>query len=57
MELDANFTDALYAMAAAQKKIQNYESALEYLDKVLELNPDFIHARALKKLILNKYIN
>lgn len=55
LELDENFVDALYAMAAALKKIEKYQEALFYLDKVLELNPDFIHARALKKLILNKY--
>jgi len=56
LELDPNFIDALFAMAAAQKKLENYNKALEYLDKVLELQPDFIHARALKKLILNKYL-
>ena len=56
LELDPNFINALFAMAAAQKKIENYSNALEYLDKVLELQPDFIHARALKKLILNKYL-
>ena len=56
LELDPNFVDALYAMAAAQKKIENYSEALKYLDRVLKLSPDFIHARALKKLIENKYI-
>ena len=56
LELDPNFINALFAMAAAQKKLENYNKALEYLDKVLELQPDFIHARALKKLILNKYL-
>jgi tetratricopeptide (TPR) repeat protein len=56
LELDPNFAEALYAMAAAQKKIENYNEALVYLDRVLELQPDFIHARALKKLILNKYL-
>ncbi len=55
--LDPNFVDAIFAMAAAQKKLENYNKALEYLDKVLKLQPDFIHAKALKKLILNKYIN
>lgn len=55
IELDANFVDALYAMAAALKKQEKYKECLVYLDKVLELQPDFIHARALKKLILQKY--
>ena len=56
LELDANFAEALYAMAAALKKLEKYNEALIYLDRVLELQPDFIHARALKKLILNKYL-
>ena len=56
IELDNNFVQALYAMAAAQKKVENYQEALIYLDKTLSLEPDFIHAKALKKLILQKYI-
>lgn len=56
LELDENFVDALFAMAAALKKIEKYQEALKYLDRVLELNSDFIHARALKKLIQTKYL-
>ena len=56
LELDSNFIDALFAMAAAQKKLENYNEALNFLDKLLELQPDSIHAKALKKLILNKYL-
>ena len=56
LELDENFAEALYAMAAAQKKVEHYNEAIKYLDRVLELQPDFIHAKALKKLILNKYL-
>lgn len=56
LELDENFAEALYAMAAAQKKLENFENALKYLERVLELQPDFIHAKALKKLIENKYL-
>ena len=56
IELDENFVSALYALAAAEKKLENYEQALKYLDKAIEIEPDFIHAKALKKLILNKYI-
>ena len=56
LELDPNFSEALYAMAAALKKLERYQEALTYLEKVLELQPDFIHARALKKLILQKYV-
>lgn len=56
LELDPKFIDALYAMAALQKKLENYHAALEYLEKLLQLEPDAVNARALKKLILQKYI-
>lgn len=56
LELDDKFVDAMFAMAAAQKKLENYHKALEYLEKLLEIEPDAIHAKALKKLILQKYI-
>jgi len=48
--------DALFAMAAAQKKIGNYNQAIEYLDRLLSVEPDAIQAKALKKLILTKYL-
>lgn len=56
LELDPNFIDALYALAAAYKKIEKYNEAIIYLDKLLELQPDSIHAKALKKLIMDKYL-
>ena len=56
LKLDDKFIDAFYAMAAAHKKLGNYHKALEYLEKLLELEPEAVHARALKKLILQKYI-
>ena len=56
IELDPKFTNAYFAMGAALKKIGKYQEALVCLDKVLELQPDFVHARALKKLILQKYL-
>lgn len=56
LELDENFLDALYAMAAAQKKLENYDKALEYLDRLLGIEPEAINARALKKLIETKYL-
>lgn len=56
LELDPNFVEALYAMAAAQKKLENYNEALIYLDRLLKLEPEAVHARALKKLIENKYL-
>ena len=56
LSLDENFAEALYAMGAAQKKIENYQKAIEYLDKAINIQPDAIHAKALKKLILSKYL-
>lgn len=56
LSIDKNFIDALYAMAAAQKKLNNYELAMKYLDRLLLIEPDAINARALKKLLLQKYI-
>ena len=56
LALDEKFLDALFAIAAAHKKLGNYQTALEYLDKLIELEPDAINARALKKLLLQKYI-
>ena len=56
LELDENFIDALYTMAVAQMKIKRYEDSLKYLDKLLAIEPDGINSRALKKLLLKKYI-
>ena len=56
LELDENFIDALYAMAAAKKRIGDYHAALVYLERLLKIQPDSIWAKALKKLILQKYI-
>lgn len=56
LELDPKFIDALYAMAAAYKKLGEYAKAVIYLDKLLEIEPEAIQARALKKLLLQKYI-
>lgn len=56
LELDEKFIDALFAMAAAKKKLEKYSEALEYLNKLLDIEPDAIQAKALKKLIENKYL-
>ena len=39
-----------------EKKAKDYHKSLEYLEKLLKIQPDAIHARALKKLLLQKYI-
>lgn len=56
LEQDEKFLDALYAMAAAQKKLGNYQIAIDYLDRLLAIEPEAINARALKKLLLQKYV-
>ena len=56
IELDSKFQDAYYAMAAAYKKLGDYHKTLEYLEKLLVVEPQHIYGRALKKLILQKYI-
>jgi len=56
LELDPKFIDALFAMAAAYKKLEDYHKSLEYLEKLLQIEPDAVNAKALKKLILQKYI-
>ena len=56
LELDNNFADALYALAAAYKKLEDYHKCLEYIEKLLQISPDHVYAKALKKLILQKYI-
>ena len=56
LELDEKFIDAMYALAAAHKKLGNYHEALKHLDNLLEIEPEAINARALKKLLLQKYI-
>lgn len=55
-ELDNKFVDAYYYSAVVQKKLGSYEDALISLDKVLAIQPYAVHSRALKKLILQKYI-
>lgn len=56
VELDNKFVDALYYLAVVKMKLKDYKSAVENLDKVLATEPDAIHSRALKKLILQKYL-
>ena len=56
LELDPKFADAMYAMAAAYKKLEDYHKTLEYLEQLLQISPDHVFGRALKKLILQKYI-
>ena len=54
--LDPKFIDAYFAIAAIQKNLGQYADAIKNLDKILELEPMAVNAKALKKLILAKYI-
>ena len=56
LDLDEKFLEAMYAIAAAHKKLGNYKLAVEYLDKLLAIEPQAVQASALKKLLLQKYI-
>lgn len=56
IELDSKFVDALYYAATIKKKLEDYKGAIEYLDRVLEIEPQALYSKALKKLILQKYI-
>ena len=54
--LDPKFIDAYYSIAAIQKSLGQYNEAIKNLDKILELEPNAVNAKALKKLIQNKYL-
>lgn len=54
--LDSKFIDAYYSLAAVQKNLGLYEDAVKNLDKIIELEPQAVNAKALKKLILTKYL-
>ena len=54
--LDNKFLDAYYSIAVIQKNLGQYKDAVKNLDKIIELEPQAVNAKALKKLIINKYI-
>ena len=54
--LDPKFIDAYYSIAVIQKTLGQYHDAIKNLDKILEFEPMAVNAKALKKLILNKYL-
>ena len=56
VELDDKFIDAYYHLAIVKMKLGLYESAVVSLDKVLQLQPNSPYSKALKKLILTKYL-
>ena len=52
--LDPKFLDAYYSVAVIQRKLGQLEEAVKNLDKIIELEPNAVNAKALKKLILKK---
>lgn len=54
--LDSKFVEAYYSLAAVQKNLGQYEDAIKNLDKIIELEPQAVNAKGLKKLILTKYL-
>ncbi len=56
VELDSKFIDAMYYKAVIQKKLKDYKGAVETLDKVIALDPNAIYSKALKILIMQKYM-
>lgn len=57
IELDNKFIDAYYSIAVIYKNLGNYKEAIENLDKILEIDEQSVNARALKKLLIKKYLN
>lgn len=56
-ELDDKFIDAYYSMAVVYKNLGDYKEAIKALDKILEIDEQSVNARALKKLLIKKYLN
>lgn len=54
--LDDKFIDAYYSIAAIQKDLGQYKEAIMNLDRIIELEPQAVNAKALKKLIEKKYL-
>ena len=54
--LDNKFIDAYYSIAVIQKDLGQYSEAIKNLDKIIELEPQAVNAKALKKLISGKYL-
>ena len=57
IEFDDKFIDAHYSMAVIYKNMGDYKQAIKSLDKILEIDEQSVNARALKKLLIKKYLN
>ncbi len=56
IELDPKFIDAMFSKAVIQKKLEDYKGAVETLDKVIAIDPQAVYSKALKILIMQKYL-
>ncbi len=54
--LDPKFLDAYYSIAAIQKNMGQFKEAIQNLNKIIEIEPNAVNAKALKKLIETKYL-
>lgn len=57
VSLDSKFIDAYYSMAVIYKNLDEYKASIDALDKILEIDCESVNARALKKLLIKKYLN
>lgn len=57
IEFDDKFIDAHYSMAVIYKNMGDYKQAIKSLDKILDIDEQSVNARALKKLLIKKYLN
>ncbi len=56
VELDPKFIDAMYYKATIQKKLGDYKGAVATLDKIISIDPQAVYSKALKILIMQKYL-
>lgn len=56
IEFDEKFLDAYYYKAVVLMKLERYADAVEALDKAISIDNMAVYAKALKKLIMTKYM-
>ena len=56
-KLDDKFIDAYYYLAIVKMKLGIYKNEIVSLDKVLAIQPQSPYSKALKKLIMKKYLH
>lgn len=56
LQYDEKFLDAYYYKAVVLMKLKRYNDAVQALDKAISIDNQAVYAKALKKLIMTKYI-